>query len=413
MTYGFGVSALEAQGLTKVFGTVRAVSDLSFAVPRGSITGFLGPNGSGKTTTLRMILGLATPTSGVSYVAGAPFSALSNPARAVGAVLDSGSLHPRRTALRHLRIYTAAIGLPDSRADEVLRVVGLADAANRHVGGYSLGMRQRLALATALLGDPEILVLDEPANGLDPEGIAWLRDFLKSYAASGRTVLISSHLLREVEATVDHLVIISAGTLIYQGSIEQLRASRPSRTLIAVSDPAALALALASNGFSNAQLLPDGRLGVAGSDSATVTRIAEESGLTVFGTTYEHVDLEQVFLSMTAGQYAGTPVGQVQYGYGHAGAQHFHGPPPGYQAPGHPAPGFQGPGFQGPGFQGPGFQGPGYQGPGYQAPGYQAPGFPVPGYQGPPGYPPPSGYGPPPGYQAPGQGPSPRDGGAA
>lgn len=324
-TNGFAVHALQAQGLTKVFGSIRAVSDLSFVVPRGSITGFLGPNGSGKTTTLRMLLGLAKPSAGVGLVAGAPFSALSHPARAVGAVLDSRSLHPKRTAAGHLRIFTASIGVPDSRADDVLRLVGLGDATNRQVGGFSLGMRQRLALATALLGDPEILVLDEPANGLDPEGIAWLRDFLKSYAAGGRTVLISSHLLREVEATVDNLVIISGGALMYQGGIDQLRASRPSRTLVAVSDPAALALALASNGITNAQLLPDGRLGVAGSDTDTVTRIASESGLTVFGASYEHVDLEQVFLSMTAGQYTATPAGAIgQPGYG---------PPPGYPQP--------------------------------------------------------------------------------
>ena len=338
--HGFGHSALEAHGLTKQFGTVLAVSDLSFVVPRGSITGFLGPNGSGKTTTLRMLLGLIRPTAGAGLVAGAPFSRLSHPARVVGAVLDSRSLHPKRTALGHLRIFTAAIGVPDTRAEDVLRVVGLSDVGGRTVGGFSLGMRQRLALATALLGDPEILVLDEPANALDPEGIAWLRDFLKSYAAGGRTVLISSHLLREVEATVNSLVIVSGGRLVYQGSIEQLRASRPSRILVTVSDPAALALALASNGVTNSQLLPDGRLGVAGSDGEFIARVASEAGLTVFGTTYEHVDLEQVFLSMTAGQYAAPPTP--------------HGPPPGYGPPS--------------------------------------------GYGPPPGYGPPSGYGPPQGH---------------
>ncbi|RRQ29859.1 ATP-binding cassette domain-containing protein [Rhodococcus sp. Eu-32] len=328
MTYGFAVSALEAQGLTKFFGAVRAVSDLSFSVPRGSITGFLGPNGSGKTTTLRMLLGLVRPTAGASYVAGVPFSELTHPARAVGAVLDSRSLHPKRTARGHLRIYCSAVGVPDARADEMLGLVGLSDVGDRQVGGFSLGMRQRLTLATALIGDPEILVLDEPANGLDPEGIAWLRDFLKSYAAGGRTVLISSHLLREVEATVDHLVIVSAGSLMYQGTVEQLRASRPSRTLVAVSDPAALALALASNGVTNAQLLPDGRLGVAGSDTDTIVRIAADAGLTVFGTVYEHVDLEHVFLSMTAGQYASAPVGPMQRGYPAPHHGPGYGPPP-------------------------------------------------------------------------------------
>lgn len=338
--HGAGHAALEAHGLTKQFGAVRAVSDLTFAVSRGSVTGFLGPNGSGKTTTLRMLLGLVEPTAGVGFVAGMPSNRLTHPARVVGAVLDSRSLHPKRTALGHLRIYTAAIDVPDSRADDVLRMVGLSDVGRRAVGTFSLGMRQRLALATALLGDPEILVLDEPANGLDPEGIAWLRDFLKAFAASGRTVLVSSHILREVEATVRDLVIVSAGTLVYQGSIEQLRASRPSRTLVTVSDPAALALALASNGITDAQLLPDGRLGVAGSDTATITNIAQTAGVTVFGTTYEHVDLEQVFLSMTAGQYAAapTPPGLPTYGpptYGPPtwGPRPTHAPPAGGSPP--------------------------------------------------------------------------------
>ncbi|MGB3370373.1 MAG: ATP-binding cassette domain-containing protein [Rhodococcus sp. (in: high G+C Gram-positive bacteria)] len=378
MTYGFGGHALETHGLTKSFGTVRAVSDLTFAVPRGSITGFLGPNGSGKTTTLRLILGLAKPTAGVGLIAGAPFSALTHPARTVGAVLDSRSLHPKRTAIGHLGIFASAIGVPDSRADEVLGLVGLADAARRHVGAFSLGMRQRLALATALLGDPEILVLDEPANGLDPEGIAWLRDFLKSFAAGGRTVLISSHLLREIEATVDNLVIVSAGSLVYQGSIEQLRASRPSRILVTVSDPAALALALASNGVTNSQLLPDGRLGVAGSDADTIARVAKEADVTVFGTSHEHVDLEQVFLSMTAGQFAAPPPGQMRPGPaypGPVGPGQPYGPPPAYGQPSYGQASYGPP-------------------PGY-AP---APNYGQPNYGPPPGYGPPPNYGPPPGY---------------
>ncbi|WP_042938761.1 ATP-binding cassette domain-containing protein [Rhodococcus sp. AW25M09] len=339
-------AALEAQALTKQFGTVRAVSELSFVVPRGTVTGFLGPNGSGKTTTLRMLLGLVAPTSGVGLVNGSPFRAATHPARTVGAVLDSLSLHPKRTAAHHLQIYTAAIGVPDSRALDVLNLVGLGDAADRAAGGFSLGMRQRLTLATALLGDPEILVLDEPANGLDPEGIAWLRDFLKGFAASGRTVLVSSHILREIEQTVDNLVIVSAGALMYQGSIAQLRSTRPSRVLVAASDPAKLALALASNGINDTQLLPDGRIGVAGVDEAAIARIAVGAAVTVFGTTSEHVDLEQVFLSMTAGQYAAAPVRQDPYGpppghqpgYGPpAGYQQGYGPPPGYQQ-GHGAP---------------------------------------------------------------------------
>ncbi|TQF65568.1 ATP-binding cassette domain-containing protein [Rhodococcus spelaei] len=309
--------AIEAIGLSKQFNTVHAVSDLSFTVPTGSITGFIGPNGSGKTTTLRMLLGLIAPTSGSSTVAGVPFAALPQPARTVGAVLDSLSLHPNRTALGHLLVYSAAIGVTDERARHVLALVGLEQAARQRAGTFSLGMRQRLALATALLGDPRILVLDEPANGLDPEGIAWLRDFLRAFAESGRTVLVSSHILREVEQIVDRLVIVNRGSLVYQGGIEDLRRSHSARVLVAASDPARLALALGAEGLTDAQVLPDGRLAVRGAAEQTVAGIAAAADVKIFGSTIEQVDLEQVFLSMTAGQYAaqhyGPPLSQ-QYG---------------------------------------------------------------------------------------------------
>lgn len=323
---------IEAHGLSKQFHTVRAVSDLSFAVPPGSITGFLGPNGSGKTTTLRMLLGLVRPTAGTSTINGVPFSVLPHPARVVGAVLDSQNLHPNRTALGHLRVYASAIGVPDERARQVLDVVGLADAAGRKAGIFSLGMRQRLALATALLGDPQLLVLDEPANGLDPEGIAWLREFLKTFARSGRTVLISSHILREVEQIVDHLVIINRGSLVYQGGIDDLRAAHRGRLLTACSDPARLALALAARGITDVQSLPDGRLAVVGSDPAVVTETAARAGVVVFGVATEHMDLERVFLEMTAGDYVAAPVPG-------SGPLPGYGPPPGYW----PGPGNGGP----------------------------------------------------------------------
>ncbi|MFF0815457.1 ABC transporter ATP-binding protein [Rhodococcus sp. NPDC003318] len=307
--------AVEAVGLTKQFGAVHAVSGLSFTVPAGSITGFVGPNGSGKTTTLRMLLGLVTPTSGHSTIAGMPFGALHDPARTVGAALDSLSLHPKRTALAHLDVYAAAIGVPDARAREVLHLVGLESVARQRAGTFSLGMRQRLTLATALLGDPQILVLDEPANGLDPEGIAWLREFLRAFARTGRTVLVSSHLLRELEQTVDRLVIVNRGSLVHQGAIEDLRAQHSARVFVAASDPATLALALGANGFTDAQLMPDGRLAVRGVPEVTVTGIAVTAGVHVFGITTEHVDLEQVFLAMTAGQYAAPQFpAQQQYG---------------------------------------------------------------------------------------------------
>jgi ABC-2 type transport system ATP-binding protein len=199
----YGGGRIEVSGLTKHFGPVRAVHNLSFAVEPGSVTGFLGPNGAGKTTTLRMLLGLVRPNAGTALINGVPFERLGNPGRVVGAVLEATSFHPTRKAGDHLRVYAHAMGVPQQRVDQLLGLVGLQLAADRKAGGYSLGMKQRLALATALLGDPQVLVLDEPANGLDPEGIAWLRNFLRNFAYSGRTVLISSHILAEVEQTVD------------------------------------------------------------------------------------------------------------------------------------------------------------------------------------------------------------------
>lgn len=296
--------AVQAVGLTKLYGATHAVTDLSFDVPVGSITGFIGPNGSGKTTTLRMLLGLVAPTSGHSTITGVPFSDLTQPARTVGVLLDSISVHPKRTGLAHLLVYAAAIGVPDARANEVLGLVGLAPAARQKVATYSLGMRQRLALATALLGDPQILILDEPANGLDPEGIAWLREFLRAFAAAGRTVLVSSHLLRELEQTVTRLVIVNRGSLVYQGEMDELRARHSARVFVAASDPATLALALGANGFTDAQVMPDGRLAIRGVPGPTITHVAESAGVRVFGLDTERVDLEQVFLSMTSGHYA-------------------------------------------------------------------------------------------------------------
>ena len=231
-----GSGRIVVQNLSKNFGQVAAVQNLSFQVEPGSVTGFLGPNGAGKTTTLRMLLGLVTPTAGFTTINGQPFHQLGNPARVVGAVLEAQGFHPCRTARNHLRVYAAAMGVPDQRADEVLNLVGLGAAGDRGAGGFSLGMKQRLALATALLGDPQVLVLDEPANGLDPEGIAWLRTFLKAFASSGRTVLISSHLLAEVEQTIDQVVIISRGQTMYYGMLDDLRKSQQSRVIVQPAD---------------------------------------------------------------------------------------------------------------------------------------------------------------------------------
>ena len=213
---------VDVSGLTKSYGGVAAVDDVSFTVEPGSVTGFLGPNGAGKTTTLRMILGLVRPDHGRATVGGVEYADLAAPLEVVGAALESTGFHPGRTGLDHLRIYAAAASLPSSRADAVLELVGLADAGNRSVGGYSLGMRQRLALATALLGDPDVLILDEPANGLDPEGIVWLRQFLRGYAEAGRSVLVSSHVLTEMQRLVDCVVILHRGVLIRQATLEEL-----------------------------------------------------------------------------------------------------------------------------------------------------------------------------------------------
>ena len=218
------MAAITVQGLTKRFGDVLAVDRLSFQVDEGTVAGFLGPNGAGKTTTLRMLLGLVDPTSGTATVGGRRYRDLPDPARRVGAVLEAGGFHPGRSARDHLRIQATAAGLPQTRIDQVLEQTGLAGAARRRVGGFSLGMRQRLGLAAALLGDPEVLILDEPANGLDPEGVHWLRGLVRGLAAEGRTVLVSSHLLAEVAKTVDQVVIVDEGRLVTQAAMAELTA---------------------------------------------------------------------------------------------------------------------------------------------------------------------------------------------
>ena len=231
------MAVITIQGLTKRFGDVLAVDDLSFEVDQGTVVGFLGPNGAGKTTTLRMLLGLVTPTAGTARIDGKPYRALADPVRHVGAVLEASSFHPGRSARNHLRVVATAAGLPLARADQVLAQVGLAEAARRRVGGFSLGMRQRLGLATALLGDPQVLILDEPANGLDPEGVHWLRGLLRQLADQGRTVLVSSHVLAEVAQTVDQVVIIAAGRLVTQSTLAALTAR--TEQLVRVRTPQA------------------------------------------------------------------------------------------------------------------------------------------------------------------------------
>jgi ABC-2 type transport system ATP-binding protein len=302
-----GTGRITVTELTKRFGPVTAVSGLSFTVEPGAVTGFLGPNGSGKTTTLRMVLGLVRPTWGEARVCGARYRELRRPARVVGAVLEAQGFHPGRSARDHLRSSAAAIGVPDPVADHALATVGLTAVAGQAVGRFSLGMRQRLALATALLGDPQVLILDEPANGLDPEGIAWLRAFLRGFAAQGRTVLVSSHLLAEVEQSVDQLVVISRGRCVYQGGLAQLRGEHRARLLVRCNDPGRLADALAADGLLEIDTLPDGRLGIAGAEAGRVGDLALAAGVAIYEMAEERVDLEQIFLRLTSAQFVAVP----------------------------------------------------------------------------------------------------------
>jgi ABC-2 type transport system ATP-binding protein len=302
---------VDVRGLTKSFGQVRAVSDLSFTVEPGSVTGFLGPNGAGKTTTLRMLLGLMHPDAGTATFNGAIYASLPDPIRTVGAVLET-AFHPARSGRNHLRVYCRAAGLPLSRADEVLVQVGLADAGNRRAGGYSLGMRQRLALATALLGEPAVLVLDEPANGLDPEGIQWLRGFLRHLAHDeGRTVLVSSHLLSEVEQTVDRVVIVGAGRLVREGSMDQLRSGADGAGTVLVRSPEIdrLAAVLRIDGMNVLQ--EDGALTVSGQAPADVGRRAFAAGIELHELRSRTSGLEEIYFQLTAGQeqFAAPPAG--------------------------------------------------------------------------------------------------------
>ncbi len=304
---------VEVRGLSKSFGPVKAVSDLEFTVEPGSVTGFLGPNGAGKTTTLRMLLGLERPDSGTATFNGAPYATLPKPVQTVGAVLET-AFHPARSGRNHLRVYCRASGLPLSRADEVLTEVGLTDAGGRRAGGYSLGMRQRLALATALLGDPQVLVLDEPANGLDPEGIQWLRGFLRHLAhEQGRTVLVSSHLLSEVEQTVDRVVIVGAGQLIREGSMEQLRsgAHGAGTVLVRGLEMGRLADVLTAAGSSVSQ--SDGALTVAGSTTAEIGHRAFSAGIELHELRPHTSGLEEIYFQLTAGteQYAALSPGST------------------------------------------------------------------------------------------------------
>ena len=290
-------AAIEAVGLTKRYKSVTAVDDLSFRVREGAVTGFLGPNGAGKTTTLRMVLGLARPSEGTATIQGRRYVELDEPARAVGANLEVAGAHPGRSGRNHLRALAAMAGLPPSRVDEVLRLVELESAADRRAGKYSLGMRQRLGLAGALLGDPPVLVLDEPANGLDPQGIRWLRDFLRAMAAEGRTVLVSSHVLAEVAQTVDDVVVIHRGRLVQQGPVQSLTAAGTG-VLVRTPRPDVLRTALDRAGLTAVEA-PDGALVVDGGEAAQVGEIAFAAGVPLHELAPRSTSLEEAFLALT------------------------------------------------------------------------------------------------------------------
>ena len=293
-------TSIEVAGLSKDFGAIRAVDDLSFAVRPARVTGFLEPNGAGKTTTLRMLLGLVTPTVGTATIDGIAYRDLVDPIGTVGAALEAASFHPGRTARNHLRVLAAAAGIATARVATVLDLVGLSSAADRRTGGYSLGMRQRLALAATMLGDPRVLILDEPANGLDPEGIAWLRGFLRHLAhGEGRTVLVSSHVLSEVEQTVDEVVIIARGRLVRAAPLAELSGSAGLAVLVGTPTPQELVDALRGAGLS-AEPSGGGLLRVGGVDAAAVGNLAFLAGIEVHQLRTETTDLERLFLSLTA-----------------------------------------------------------------------------------------------------------------
>jgi ABC-2 type transport system ATP-binding protein len=295
------------EGLSKRFAKgVTAVDGLSFTVEPGSVTGFLGPNGAGKTTTLRMLLGLVHPTAGTATISGLPYRQLPSPISQVGASLEASSFHPARTGRNHLRVVCAAAGLPDSRADAVLAQVGLNDAGTRKVRGYSLGMRQRLGLAAALIGDPKVLILDEPANGLDPDGIRWLRTFFRFLADEGRTVLVSSHQLNEIQEIADRVVILDRGRLVRSGSIAELTAGTDMVRVLTPS-PQPLVAALVAAGLPGEHVGP-GTVTVRGASPAHVGNIAFRAGVELHELTGTRANLEDLFFALTQGAHTSAPL---------------------------------------------------------------------------------------------------------
>jgi ABC-2 type transport system ATP-binding protein len=291
------VPELEVRNLTKRYGSTVAVNDLSFAVEAGRVTGFLGPNGAGKTTTMRALLGLLRPSSGEALVEGQQPTAMQQPLQTIGAALEATAFHPGRSGRNHLRCLAAAAKLPRQRVEQVLEMVELSGAANRRVKGYSLGMRQRLALAAALLGEPRILILDEPANGLDPQGMRWLRDLLTAQAAEGRTVLVSSHVLSEVAQVADELIVIRKGALVSQNTLAEFTAGGAASIRVRASDPERLATALGERGAKVGHD-EDGALRVENLSGEEIGTLALSSQIAIFELAPHEASLEARFLEV-------------------------------------------------------------------------------------------------------------------
>jgi ABC-2 type transport system ATP-binding protein len=301
---------IEAEGLTKRYGDTLAVDSLSFSVAPGKITGFLGPNGAGKTTTMRMILGLDRPTSGRVTVNGKPFDQADDPMHLVGALLDAKAVHGGRSAYSHLLCLAQSNNLPRRRVDEVLSLVGLSDVAGKRSKGFSLGMGQRLGIAGALLGDPQILMFDEPVNGLDPEGILWIRNLMKALAAEGRTVFVSSHLMSEMENTADHLLVIGRGKLIADCTVTEFIA-RNSVGLVRVRTPQPDELTkLVIGAGATVRDNDDGSMMVSGIDASQIGDLAYDNRVRLHELASVHASLEQAFMELTASSvqfHAGVP----------------------------------------------------------------------------------------------------------
>ncbi|MFB8270622.1 ATP-binding cassette domain-containing protein [Streptomyces sp. NPDC055955] len=295
------MTSIDVQELTKEYGTTRAVDRLTFRVGPGRVTGFLGPNGAGKSTTMRLVLGLDRPTSGTATLGGRPYTTLGEPLREVGALLDAQAAHGSRTARDHLRVLAASNRIPVRRVDEVLELAGIAAVAGRRIKTFSLGMRQRLGIAAALLGDPQVVMLDEPSNGLDPEGIIWIRELMRSLAREGRTVLVSSHLMNETATFADHLVVLGRGRLLADTPMRDfIDAHSERRVRVRTTDPASLHAALRRKGLE-AVATGDGRWTVAGARAEEIGALAATDGIPVLELADESASLEDAYLALTAG----------------------------------------------------------------------------------------------------------------